>query len=84
MINPVEDQPVSLSQFARLMAKEFGTPVHQTTVRRWCEVGVVRKEDGQVVRLETIRMPWGLATSRGAYQRFIRDLNRSRNEQKNR
>lgn len=45
------------------------------TVLVWAKVGKKNRRTRRVHRLQTVRLPNGLATSVEAYQRFIQELN---------
>jgi len=45
------------------------------TVLVWAKVGKKNRRTRRIHRLQTVRLPNGLATSLEAYQRFIQELN---------
>jgi len=65
--------PVPLSAFCKRIS-EPKRPVSYEAIRGWWRQG--RKSSaGRIVRLETIKMPYGRCTSNEAYQRFVERLN---------
>ena len=69
-IDPLSDELISFSQAPRVLP---GRP-HYNTVLRWHKDGRLSLS-GQRVHLEAIATPWGLATTREAYRRFVEALN---------
>lgn len=62
---------LSLAEAARLVpAFRPGKPTHASTVWRWAAKGV-RLPDGQLVKLEVVRLGGRQMTTRGALARFI-------------
>jgi hypothetical protein len=72
MIDLDKEAPILLADFGRLIKK------HYNTVHRWWRRGLkVERDDGnsRVVKLETVRISNGRATSVEAYDRFLDKLN---------
>jgi hypothetical protein len=76
MIDVNEEDIISIPQSCREPAfkdPKTGGPCHVSAVYRYITRGA-RAANGQRVRLETIKTPRGLATSRQAIQRLIERL----------
>lgn len=69
-IDPTKELVISL----RRLGMKLPERVSKTTVHRWVKVGITRSQKAPV-KLESIRMPWGIGTSMEAYKRFIKRLN---------
>ena len=62
---------IPLSEFRKM----FRRPVTQTTIYNWRTKGALNKETKKRVKLQAVRTPQGLATSKSLYAAFLRELN---------
>jgi len=76
MIDLQSEQIIPLSQSCRepgLRNARTGKPCHIAQAYRYTQIGA-RAVDGSRVRLETVKLPSGLCTSREAIERFVARL----------
>lgn len=65
-----------LTVIRKQLPSAHGTgPVHLSTLHRWASRGVRRKSDGQLVKLQVIRLGSMVTTSTEALRRFLDALN---------
>jgi hypothetical protein len=69
-INLNKEVPVLLREFGKLLPER----VPYYTLRRWWRAGCTNRETGANVKLETVRLPTGRATTMEAYNRFVANL----------
>lgn len=70
MIDIARERPIPLAD----LGKALHCRIPYTTVWHWWRVGVLNRETGERVTLETIQMPRGRSTTVEAYMRFVRNL----------
>jgi hypothetical protein len=69
------EQPIPIIELAgqTFMPRRNGKPLHKRVAFRWVSAGI-RGEGEHPIRLEAVRTPAGLATTRAAVMRFFRLL----------
>ena len=70
MIDLGKEEPITLTEFGRQYDK------HYNTVYRWWKKGIApdRSKPKRRIKLETVILPHGRATTHEAYQRFVDKL----------
>jgi hypothetical protein len=71
MIDLAKEQPLPL----RIFARRLRDPLDYDTVHKWWRRGLLNRDTGKRVKLETVRLSTGRCTSMEAYWRFIERLN---------
>jgi hypothetical protein len=71
MIDPFEEKVIPL----RELGKKLPDRPRYTTVVGWVTLGRRNMYSGKRVRMECLKMPYGLASSIEAYKRFLAALN---------
>ncbi|MBY0514016.1 MAG: DUF1580 domain-containing protein [Gemmataceae bacterium] len=67
----LDEKPIGMAAAAALVGSfRRGRPTHCATVTRWCAKGV-KRADGRVVRLESVRVGGRMVTSKAAVVRFL-------------
>jgi hypothetical protein len=67
------EKPILLRVFARTLSE----PRDYDTILKWWKRGLLNRDTGKRVRLETVRLSSGRYTTQQAYDRFIGELNGS-------
>ncbi len=73
VVNGTEEQLLSLSDATRVLPKIQGKRPHNSTVWRWCRIGV-KARSGRRVRLEHVRVGARVFTTAAALNAFVADV----------